>query len=192
MRQTTDTRTKKLARTGLLFALCCALSAAESMLGGWVGLPPGVKPGLANVAVMYTLFFVGWRSAAALVVLKALFGALTRGLTAGFLSLCGGGLSFALLCLLLAVGHGRISWTMLSAAGALAHNVGQLGGMALQLGSGAVLYYLPVLVLAGIGCGVLSAVALRGVAAALQKPAAKAGGSTDAARTKELNDNRSQ
>ena len=168
MRRWTDEKSRRLARAGLLFALCCALSLAESALTGWVGLPPGVKPGLANVVVMYALFFLGGRSAAALVLLKAAFGALTRGLSAGLLSLCGGGLSLAVLWALEKAGKGRWSWVALSVCGALAHNLGQLAALAVWMGSTAVFYYWPVLLLSGVGCGALSATVLRLAAPALR------------------------
>lgn len=156
-----DVATRRLALTGMLFALCCVFSFLESLLTGALGLPPGVKPGLANVVVMFTLFFIGWKQAAALVLLKAAFGVLTRGMTAGFLSLCGGLLSFALLCMLLYLSKNSLSRGFLSVCGALAHNFGQLLGLWLWMKSTAVFYYLPMLVLAAVACGILSAWVLK-------------------------------
>ena len=51
------------------------------------GLLPGMKLGLANIVVMYALFFMGVKQALVLDVLKALFVFLVSGFTAGFLSL---------------------------------------------------------------------------------------------------------
>ena len=62
---------------------------------------PAIKLGLSNVVVMYALLFLRTRTALLLVVLKALFAFLTRGATAGFLSLCGGGLSLVVMLVLL-------------------------------------------------------------------------------------------
>lgn len=185
MRSKGDRKTRRLALSAMLFALCCALSVLESVVTAPLGLPPGVKPGLANVVVMFSLFFLGWRPALALVVLKAAFGALVRGPAAGFLSLCGGLLSLGVLCLLLAVFKKRISWTMLSVSGALMHNFGQLLGISLWMRTTAALYYLPVLVLAGIACGVLSSAVLT-----LLMPALKRSGLI--ADTTHINDKDSQ
>ena len=80
---------RTVARTGMLFALAIALSYLESLVTPLLGLMPAMKLGLANLVVMYALLFVRRRDAAALVLLKALFALLTRGATAGFLSLCG-------------------------------------------------------------------------------------------------------
>ena len=77
-------KTHEIALSGLLFALAMALSFIEGTL---------VILGLANIVVMYALFFMGARQALYLDLLKALFVFLVSGWTAGFLSLCGGLLS---------------------------------------------------------------------------------------------------
>ena len=82
-------KTRHIALSGLLFALAMALSFIEGTLT-IPGLMPGMKLGLANIVVMYALFFMGPKQALVLDVLKALFVFLVSGFTAGFLSLCGG------------------------------------------------------------------------------------------------------
>ena len=82
-------KTRRIALSGLLFALAMALSFIEGTLV-IPGLLPGMKLGLANIVVMYALFFMGPKQALVLDVLKALFVFLVSGFTAGFLSLCGG------------------------------------------------------------------------------------------------------
>ena len=82
-------KTRRIALSGLLFALAMALSFIEGTLT-IPGLLPGMKLGLANIVVMYALFFMGPRQALVLDVLKALFVFMVSGFTAGFLSLCGG------------------------------------------------------------------------------------------------------
>ena len=85
----------------MLFALAIALSYLESLVSPLLGLMPAIKLGLSNIVVMYALLFLRTRTALLLVVLKALFAFLTRGATAGFLSLCGGALSLAVMLVLL-------------------------------------------------------------------------------------------
>ena len=82
-------KTHEIALSGLLFALAMALSFVEGTLV-IPGLMPGMKLGLANIVVMYALFFMGGKQALVLDLLKALFVFLVSGWTAGFLSLCGG------------------------------------------------------------------------------------------------------
>lgn len=84
-------KARETAWTGMLFALAIALSYLESLVSPLLGLMPAIKLGLSNIVVMYALLFLRTRTALLLVVLKALFAFLTRGATAGFLSLCGRG-----------------------------------------------------------------------------------------------------
>ncbi|MEG2672808.1 MAG: Gx transporter family protein, partial [Ruthenibacterium sp.] len=88
-----QTNTRRTALLGMLFALAMVLSFLEGSLVPLLGLPPGVKLGLANVVVMYALFFLGKADAGMLVVLKSAFSFFTRGASAGALSLAGGVLS---------------------------------------------------------------------------------------------------
>lgn len=78
-------KTHSIALSGLLFALAMALSFIEGTLV-IPGLLPGMKLGLANIVVMYALFFMGPKQALVLDVLKAFFVFLVSGWTAGFLS----------------------------------------------------------------------------------------------------------
>ena len=63
-------KTHEIALSGLLFALAMALSFLEGTLV-IPGLAPGMKLGLANIVVMYALFFMGVRQALYLDLLKA-------------------------------------------------------------------------------------------------------------------------
>ena len=86
--RSSQNKTRRIALSGLLFALTMALSFAESAIAPMLGLMPGVKIGLANIVVMYALFFMGAKQALSLALLKSFFVMLTRGVVAGFLSLC--------------------------------------------------------------------------------------------------------
>ena len=125
---------------------------------------PAIKLGLSNVVVMYALLFLRTRTALLLVVLKALFAFLTRGATAGFLSLCGGGLSLVVMLVLL---HLPVSGYIFCAGAALAHNLGQLAGAAVLLSSAMALGYAPVLLAAGLVVGGISCLLSRALFAAL-------------------------
>ena len=119
-------KARETAWTGMLFALAIALSYLESLVSPLLGLMPAIKLGLSNIVVMYALLFLRTRTALLLVVLKALFAFLTRGATAGFLSLCGGALSLAVMLVLLQL---PVSGYIFCAGSALAHNLGQLAGL---------------------------------------------------------------
>ena len=127
-------KTRHIALSGLLFALAMALSFIEGTLT-IPGLLPGMKLGLANIVVMYALFFMGPKQALVLDVLKALFVFLVSGFTAGFLSLCGGLLSLLVMWVLYYLLPVRPTWFILSVCGALAHNIGQLLGAGVIISS---------------------------------------------------------
>lgn len=158
---------RRVALTGMLFALALLFSFVESLLAPFLGLPPGVKPGLANVVVMFCLLCQSRTQALALAVLKAGFAFLTRGPVAGMLSLAGGLFSLGVMLLLLRLRR-RPGLLLLSISGALAHNLGQLALAWLLLGK-AMLYYAPVLLAAGVGMGVLTSLLLRLVLPALER-----------------------
>ena len=150
----------------LLFALAMALSFIEGTLV-IPGLAPGMKLGLANIVVMYALFFMGARQALYLDLLKALFVFLVSGWTAGFLSLCGGLLSLLVMWVLYYKLPFRPTWFILSVCGALSHNIGQLLGAGLILSSAMSLYYAPVMLVLGLVMGALTSLTLRAILPAL-------------------------
>lgn len=151
-------KARETAWTGMLFALAIALSYLESLVSPLLGLMPAIKLGLSNIVVMYALLFLRTRTALLLVVLKALFAFLTRGATAGFLSLCGGALSLAVMLVLLQL---PVSGYIFCAGSALAHNLGQLAGAAVLLSSAMALGYAPVLLAAGLIVGGISCILSR-------------------------------
>ena len=161
-------KTRHIALSGLLFALAMALSFIEGTLV-IPGLLPGMKLGLANIVVMYALFFMGPRQALVLDVLKALFVFLVSGCSAGVLSLCCGLLSLAVMWVLYYLLPVRPTWSILSVCGALAHNVGQLLGAGVIISSSLSLYYAPVMLVLGLVMGALTSVTLRALLPALGK-----------------------
>ncbi len=162
-------RTKKMVLTGLLFAIALVLSLVENSLPQLAIPVPGVKLGLSNIAVMYTLFFVGAGQAFSIAVLKALFVLLTRGTVAALLSLLGGLLSVAIMLVLLFIFKEKISYLIISIAGSVFHNVGQFIGISFIYTSMGLWAYLPVLLIAGIIAGIATSTLLRFILPAFKK-----------------------
>lgn len=161
--------TRRVALLGMHFALAMVLSFVESGLAPLLGLPPGVKLGLANVVVMYALLFLGKRDALILIVLKSAFAFLSRGVMSAVLSLTGGLLSFGVLLLLCACKQQK-EYIILSVSSAVAHNMGQLLAIRfLFTVSQYTLYYLPVLLVSGVVMGTVTAFTLKAVLPALEK-----------------------
>lgn len=162
-----NSRARKVSLLGMLFALAIVLSFFESLITPFFGLPPGIKLGLANVVVMYALYYLGKKEAFVLVLLKALFAVFTRGVSAGMLSLAGGLLSFILMVLLL-LPKQKPSVVLVSIVGALGHNFGQFAMARLLLGPSFVVYA-PVLLVSGVVMGILTALCFRVLTPALEK-----------------------
>lgn len=160
---------KSVAFLGLMFSLAMALSLLESMIPALPALPPGVKLGLSNIVTMYCLFFLGTGPAFTVAALKSGFVFFLRGPVGASMSLAGGLFSVLIMRLLLLSKQMREQPLLVSIAGAVAHNVGQLLMAVLLLRSAAALYYLPVMVLAGVGMGILTGLTMRLVSPYLQR-----------------------
>ena len=152
-------KTKRLVLLAMLTAVAMILSYVESLLPS-VGIP-GVKMGLANIAVIFALFRFGWKEAAALSLVRVVLVSLLFGRVGAMLySLAGAVLSLAVMALLRRID--RFSTVGISVAGGVAHNAGQILMAMLILQTKQLLGYLPVLAVSGIAGGVLT-----GLAAAL-------------------------
>ena len=91
----------RVAFTGLLAALALSFSFLEGLIPPIPVLPPGAKLGLSNIVVLYAAGSLGLPAALFLACLKGGFALLTRGVTAGLLSISGGVLSALVMWLLL-------------------------------------------------------------------------------------------
>jgi heptaprenyl diphosphate synthase len=158
-------KTLYIAKMGLLLALTVVLSALENMIP--IPLPLGVKPGFSNIIIMFALMNIDTKSALTLNLLKSAFVFLTRGVTAFFLSLSGGLISFAVMALLYKKTNSSL--ILLSVSGGISHNLAQLLAAAILLKSTSAFYYSPVLVLSGIAAGTATGIILKAVMPALMK-----------------------
>ena len=143
---------KILTFMSMMLAVAIVLSAFESMLPPLPFAPPGIRLGLANVVTMYVLFFVGKKHAFMLIVLKSVFVMLTRGVLAGVLSASGGILSVAVIILLYFASK-KTSYIMLSSAGAIAFNFGQIVAASFILSTNILALYWPLIIVFGVVLG---------------------------------------
>ena len=151
--------TKKLTALALLTTTAMILSYVESLLPS-VGVP-GVKLGLANIAVIFALFRLGGKSALAVSLVRVFMVTMLFGSMSALLySLAGAALSLVVMALLRRTD--RFSTVGVSVAGGVAHNAGQILMAMLLLGTARLAYYYPVLVVSGVAGGIFT-----GLAAAL-------------------------
>ena len=148
-----DVKTKKLTVMALTVALAMVLSFVESQIPAFVAIP-GVKMGLANIAVVFALYSLGWKEAALISLIRVILVSLLFGTGASlFYSLAGAVLS--LLGMLLLKHTDRFSSVGVSVAGGVLHNIGQIGMACLLLETDVIRYYLPFLALSGILAGIV-------------------------------------
>ena len=141
----------KTAYMGLLLAFTLILSYIETLLPFQIGIP-GIKLGLANLAVLLCLYLFGWKEALLLTTVKALLcGFLFGNLFMILYSLAGAWLSCLVMILMK-----KSKWfhvPVVSALGGVMHNVGQLLVAAFVIKTYGVLYYAPFLIMAGLAVG---------------------------------------
>ena len=146
-------KTQKLTVMALTTAIALVLSFVESQIPAFVAVP-GVKMGLANIAIVYALYRLGWKEAAIISLIRVVLVSLLFGSAASFLySLAGAVLS--LLGMALLKKTGKFTEIVVSVAGGVLHNIGQIAMASILLETDALRYYLPFLLVSGILAGVV-------------------------------------
>ena len=145
---------QRLARVALFSALALVLSYIETMIPLPTSLP-GIKLGLANIAVVVALFALDWRTALAVAAVKVFAAGFLFG-SPMMLAYSLGGTALAFLGMVLLKRIPGISVVIVSMVSAILHNVGQILVAMLMLGSPGVLLSLPPLVVAACVTGALT------------------------------------
>lgn len=146
-------RNKKIATSALMIALAMILSFVESQIPSFFPIP-GIKLGLANIAVIFALYRLSIKDAIVVslirvVVVSTLFG---TSLTLAY-SLSGAVLS--LLIMVLLKKSDKFSIVGVSVAGGISHNIGQIIMAIILMHNSVISYYLPFLIISGIVTGVV-------------------------------------
>lgn len=158
---------RRLARVSLLCACALVLSYLETMIPLPVAVP-GIKLGLANVAVVVALYTLDVKSAAAVALVKVFASGFLFGSPMMLVySLGGTVLAFIGMVALAAVpGVGLVPVSMLAA---VLHNVGQLGVAAMALQTPAVFINLGVLGVAACVTGGITGAVAEGALAGIEQ-----------------------
>ncbi len=146
-------KTKRLALMGLLTALGLIIGYIEFLIPIPLGIP-GVKPGFANIVIVWALYSLGpWEALMINGMRIFLSGFLFGNFSMILYSLAGAAVSF--LCMCLAKKSGLFSMTGVSMIGGVMHNMGQLLVAMAVLETVSLVYYGPVLLAAGMITGLL-------------------------------------
>ncbi len=137
----------------MLLAFALILGYVETLIPFTFGIP-GIKLGLANLAVVLALYLSGGREAFLIDILRIVLGGFLFGNMYSILySMAGGLLSFFLMLLLKRTG--RFGIPGVSMAGGVSHNIGQLIVAAFVVETKGLFYYMPILLAAGLLTGFL-------------------------------------
>ena len=135
-------------------AVAMMLSYIEALLPPVYSAVPGIKLGLANIAVIFALYSVDPKSAALISLVRVALSALLFGSVMSFIySFSGAVLSLAVMILLKK--SALFSAVGVSVAGAIMHNVGQVLCAVIILGTAEIGYYLIFLSVSAVVSGVL-------------------------------------
>lgn len=154
-------RTRRVALCGLLLALTLVLGYVESQIPVAPTIP-GVKLGLSNGVLIFAVYMLNIPTAFVLMALKVVlsglmfsgFNAIPYGLAGGLLSLC------------VMAGLSRVKGlhpVVVSMAGGLMHNVGQVALAMVVLGTPSLMYYMAILMAVGLATGTVTGVAAANV-----------------------------
>ena len=148
-------RARRLSWAALTLATAMLLSYVESLVPLTFALP-GMKLGLANVAIMFAFFRLDRVTALLVSLARVVLTSLLFGQASSFLfALFGALFSYFALLLLSLLGE-KISRIGISVGSAAAHGVGQIVAAMLLYGMVSMISYLPVLLLAALPFGALS------------------------------------
>jgi len=143
---------KKLTTLALSVAIAMILSFVESKIPLFVAIP-GIKVGLANIAVVFTLYKIGAKEAIAVSLVRVVLVSMIFGNIESMLfSLTGATLSFVVMFLMKK--YTPLTEVAVSVSGGIMHNIGQIFVAFLLLETEVVFYYLPFLLISGIAAGV--------------------------------------
>lgn len=150
---------KKIAYLGLFSAVAIIFGYVESLIPVFAGIP-GIKLGLANLAVLFILQRYTYREAALVSLIRILvIGFLFGNLFSIAYSMAGAALSLTVMTLLQK--QSGFSILGVSIAGGVTHNVGQLCVAMLIVENTSLLFYAPALLISGVVTGFLIGVLTR-------------------------------
>lgn len=142
---------KKTAFYGMFLALALVAGYVEQLIPVNLGVP-GVKLGLANIVTMVLLYTLGARSAAGITAVRILLSGILFG-TGFSIVYSAAGAVLSILVMMLLKSTDKFSYIGVSVAGGVFHNAGQILVAILVLETGALVYYLPILIVAGLVAG---------------------------------------
>ncbi|MDY6037550.1 MAG: Gx transporter family protein [Eubacterium sp.] len=148
-----QSKTQRIAMASLLAALALIFSYVEAVIPVPVAIP-GIKLGIANLAVLIALYRFDFKHAMSINVIRIIVsGLLFNGIFGALYALSGGILSLSVMWILKKAD--LFSMVGVSMAGGVAHNIGQILVASVIVSDLRMFMYLPVLMFSGIISGII-------------------------------------
>ena len=146
-------KSQKVSYCAVFTALAMIFSYVEAILPINFGIP-GMKLGLANLVIVTGLYYMSEKDVFLISLTRILLMGLLFGNGMSLLySLTGGILSYIIMVTLKK--KSSLSVLAVSVSGGVFHNIGQLAAAAFAVSNIHIFYYLPALLIAGVGTGLL-------------------------------------
>lgn len=146
-------KSRKTAFIGMYAAIAIVLSYIEMLLPITIGIP-GAKPGFANIIIVFAIYSVGGVSAFIINFIRILIiGMMFGNFVSIAFSICGALVS--LMVMLLVKRIKGIHPLGVSICGGVSHNLGQILAASFLVKNYSILYYLPMLMIAGVLSGII-------------------------------------
>ena len=145
-------RTKKLVTLSVVVALAMVLSYLEHLIPP--PPVPGIKLGLANIAVVFALYKLGLFEAGIISVVRVILSSVLFGSTVSFWYAIAGA-TVSLVLMILIKSFTPLNAITVSTVGAISHNLAQIGVACILFDTNIIVYYLPFLLISGTVAGIV-------------------------------------
>lgn len=147
---------KKIIQLSMLLSLSVVLNIVENLMPILGGQIPGLKLGIANTVILFTLYIYGFKDALNLSILRVfLVGILLTGLFSPTFFFSASGALLSLFLMEISRKTTKLSIVGISIIGSVSHSLGQVLMAIFLLSSFNVVYYLPILIIVAIPSGIL-------------------------------------
>lgn len=146
--------TKKLATLSIAVSLAMVLSYVDKIITSLAPLPPGIKLGLANIAVVFAIYKLGVKEGVIISVVRVILASFLFGTVVSFwYAIAGATVSLILMIILKKLTP--LSCVTVSTVGGISHNVAQICVASILFDTNLLVYYLPFLLVAGVVAGIV-------------------------------------
>lgn len=151
--------TKKMVFLAILTSLSVILGIIDAQIAGFFAVVPGAKIGLANIVLILSIMYFGFKDSLLMAILKSLLvGLLLGAISTFFIGFVGTMFSFFGMYLLHRFARNLISIIGISIVGAVLHAIGQILAVMTFYQAAEAILFAPQLILVSIVTGVVTGI----------------------------------